>query len=257
MPLTKTGFNFDAYLFNTIGKTRLSNFGSGGVYSRTSGSNSFVTQSNSPRFSLITESGTSAAGHAKVGYYDPLVTDISTGASSIDFSKRFRLACLGQVVINSTNSAFRIVFSGTGNTTDAPMANANGLTANGIGVEFAVQSSKVQARLIGFNSSFLTPTSYTTLANGISDSSAKVTAFVLENVGNGSVNFYAPNCSTVHDLIIPPTPILTLSGCPNTNTGNRFFEFQSVNDSVAAPTSTGVNNTVARASFHSIMLSVG
>jgi hypothetical protein len=257
MPLTKTGFNFDAYLFNTIGKTRLSNFGAGGVFTRTSGSNSFVTQSNSPRFSLITESGTSAGGHAKVGYFDPLVTDISTGASSIDFSKRFRLACLGQVVINSTNSAFRIVFSGTGNTTDAPMANANGLTANGIGVEFAVQSSKVQARLIGFNSSFLTPTSYTTLANGISDSSAKVTAFVLENVGNGSVNFYAPNCSTVHDLIIPPTPILTLSGCPNTNTGNRFFEFQSVNDSVAAPTSTGVNNTVARASFHSIMLSVG
>ena len=257
MPLTKTGFNFDAYLFNTIGKTRLSNFGTGGVFTRTSGSNSFVTQSNSPRFSLITESGTSAGGHAKAGYFDPLVTDISTGASSIDFSKRFRLACLGQVVINSTNSAFRIVFSGTGNTTDAPMANANGLTANGIGVEFAVQSSKVQARLIGFNSSFLTPTSYTTLANGISDSSAKITAFVLENVGNGSVNFYAPNCSTVHDLIIPPTPILTLSGCPNTNTGNRFLEFQSVNDAVAAPTSTGVNNTVARAGFQSVMLSVG
>jgi hypothetical protein len=256
MALTKAGFSFDAYLFNTIGKTRLSNFGCGGVYSRTTGTSSSASQSNSPRFAVNTESGISAAGHGKVGYYDPIVTDISSGASSIDFSKRFRLACLGQVVINSTNSAFRIVFSGTGNTTDAPMANANGLTANGIGVEFAVQSSKVQARLIGFNTSFLTPTSYTTLANGISDSSAKITAFVLENVGDGSVNFYAPNCSTVHNLIIPTTPILTLLGCPTTNTGNRHLEFQSVNDSAVAPTSTGVNNTVARANFHSIMLSV-
>jgi hypothetical protein len=256
MPLTRSGFDFDAYLFNTIGKTRLSNFGSGGVYTRTSGSNTIVTQTNSARFALNTESGTSAGGHAKAGYFDPLVTDISSGSSSIDFSKRFRLACLGQIVINSTNSAFRIVFSGTGNSTDAPMANANGLTANGIGVEFAVQSSKVQARLIGFNTSFLTPTSYTTLANGFSDSSAKIMAFILENVGNGSVNLYAPNCSTVHNLIIPTTPILTLSGCPSTNTGNRFLEFQSVNDSAVAPTSTGVNNTVARANFHSIMLSV-
>jgi len=257
MPLTKTGFNFDAYLFNTIGKTRLSNFGYGGVYTRTSGTNSFVSQTNSPRFVIGAESGTTANGHGKIGYFDPIGTDISSGLSSIDFSKRFRLACLGQIVINSTNSACRIVFCGTGNTTDAPMANANGLTANGIGVEFAVQSSRVQARLIGFNSSFLTPTSYTTLANGISDSSVKFTAFVLENVGDGKVNFYAPNCSTAADLIIPPTPILTLSGCPNTNTGNRFFEFQSVNDAVAAPTSTGVNNTVARMQFHSIMLSVG
>ena len=256
MPLTRSSFNFDAYLFNTIGKTRLSNFGGGGTYTRTSGANSFVTQTNSARFSIVTESGTAAGGHGKAGYFDPIVTDISSGESSIDFSKRFRLACLGQIVINSTNSAFRIVFSGTGNTTDAPMANANGLTANGIGVEFAVQSSKVQARLIGFNSSFLTPTSYTTLANGISDSSAKITAFVLENVGDGNVNFYAPNCSTVHNLIIPANPILTLSGCPTTKTGNRFFEFQSVNDSTVVPTSTGVNNTVARSSFQSVMLSV-
>ena len=257
MPLTRTGFNFDSYLFNTIGKTRLSNFGYGGVYTRTSGTNSFVSQTNSPRFLIGAESGTTANGHGKVGYYDPIVTDISSGASSIDFSKRFRLACLGQIVINSTNSAVRIVFSGTGNTTDAPMANANGLTANGIGVEFAVQSSRVQARLIGFNSSFLTPTSYTTLANGISDSTTKHTAFILENVGDGNVNFYAPNCSTVGDLIIPPAPILTLSGCPTTNTGNRFFEFQSVNNSATAPTSTGVNNTVARIQLHSVMLSVG
>ena len=255
MPLTRSNFNFDDYLFNTIGKTRSSNFGSGGAYSRTATGGS-VTQSNSPRFALNTESGVSAGGQGKVGYYDPINTDISMGASSIDFSKRFRLACLGQIVINSTNSAFRIVFCGTGNTTDAPFANANGLTVNGIGVEFAVQSSRVQARLIGFNSSFLTPTSYTNLANGISDSSAKITAFVLENVGDGSVNFYAPNCSTVHNLIIPTTPILTLYGCPTTNTGNRFLEFQSVNDSAVAPTSTGVNGTVARANFHNIILSV-
>ena len=257
MPLTRTGFNFDSYLFNTIGKTRWSNFGYGGTYTRSSGSNPIASNTNSPRFQIYTESGTSANGHGKVGYYDPIVTDISSGASSIDFSKRFRLACLGQIVINSTNSAVRIVFSGTGNTTDAPMANANGLTANGIGVEFAVQSSRVQARLIGFNSSFLTPTSYTTLANGISDSTTKHTAFILENVGDGNVNFYAPNCSTVGDLIIPPAPILTLSGCPTTNTGNRFFEFQSVNNSSTAPTSTGVNNTVARMQLHSVMLSVG
>ena len=170
MPLTRAGFNFDSYLFNTIGKSRWSNFGYGGTYVRSSGSNPVASNTNSPRFLIYTESGTSANGHGKVGYYDPIVTDISSGASSIDFSKKFRLACLGQIVINSTNSAVRIVFSGTGNTTDAPMANANGLTANGIGVEFAVQSSRVQARLIGFNSSFLTPTSYTTLANGISDS---------------------------------------------------------------------------------------
>jgi hypothetical protein len=257
MPLAKTGFNFDGYLFNTIGKTRFSSFGFGGAYSRNNGTNSFVVQSNSPRFVIATESGSTANGNAKVGYFDPIVTDISSGSSSIDFSKRFRLACLGQIVINSTNSVCRIVFSGTGNSADAPMANANGLTANGIGVEFAVQSSRVQARLIGFNSSFLTPTSYTTFANGISDSSAKFTAFVLENVGDGNLNFYAPNCSTVPDLIIPPTPILTLSGCPNTNTGNRFFEFQSANDSVAAPTSTGTNNTAARIVLSSVMLSVG
>jgi hypothetical protein len=257
MPLTRAGFNFDSYLFNTIGKSRWSNFGYGGTYVRSSGSNPVASNTNSPRFLIYTESGTSANGHGKVGYYDPIVTDISSGASSIDFSKKFRLACLGQIVINSTNSAVRIVFSGTGNVTDAPMANANGLTANGIGVEFAVQSSMVQARLIGFNTSFLTPTSYTTLANGISDSTTKHTAFILENAGDGSVNFYAPNCSTVGDLIIPQNPILTLSGCPTTNTGNRFFEFQSVNNSAVAPTSTGVNNTVARMQLHSVMLSVG
>lgn len=257
MPLTRAGFNFDSYLFNTIGKTRWSNFGYGGTYTRTSGVNPIASNTNSPRFLIYTDSGISAGGHGKIGYYDPIVTDISSGASSIDFSKKFRLACLGQIVINSTNSAVRIVFSGTGNVTDAPMANANGLTANGIGVEFAVQSSMVQARLIGFNTSFLTPTSYTTLANGISDSTTKHTAFILENVGDGNVNFYAQNCSTVGDLIIPQNPILTLSGCPTTNTGNRFFEFQSVNNSAVAPTSTGVNNTVARMQLHSAMLSVG
>lgn len=255
MPITRSSFNFDDYLFNTIGKTRSSNFGSGGAYSRTVNGGS-VTQSNSPRFALNTESGVSAGGQGKVGYYDPIVTDISTGASSIDFSKKFKLACLGQIVINSTNSTFRIVFSGTGNAADAPFANANGLTANGIGVEFAVQSSRVQARLIGFNSSFLTPTAYTTLADGISDSTAKITAFVLENAGDGTVNFYAPNCSTVHNLIVPRSPILTLAGCPTTNTGNRFLEFQSVNHASVAPTSTGVNSTVARANFHNIMLTV-
>jgi hypothetical protein len=257
MPLTKAGFNFDAYLFNTIGKTRATNFGYGGTYTRTSGVNPIASNTNSPRFLIYTDSGTSAGGHGKIGYYDPIVTDISSGESSIDFSKKFRFSCLGQIVINSTNSAVRIVFSGTGNTTDAPMANSNGLTANGIGVEFALQSSIVQARLIGFNTSYLTPTSYTTLANGMSDSTTKHTAFVLENVGDGNVNFYAPNSSTVGDLIIPTTPILTLSGCPTTKTGNRFFEFQSVNNSTVAPTSTGVNNTVARMQLHNAMLSVG
>lgn len=257
MALFRSNFNFDAYLFNTIGKTRISNIGFGGSYTRNSGTGSVAQTSNSPRFQIYTESGTLGAGHGKVGYYDPMTTDISAGASTMDFSKRFRLACLGQIVINSTNSAVRIVFCGTGNTTDAPLANADGLTANGIGVEFSVQSSKVQARLIGYNTSFLTPTSYTTLANGISDSTTKHTAFILENVGNGSVNFYASNCSSLPDLIVPSTPLLTLTGCPTTNTGNRYLEFQSVNNSTTAPTSTGVNNTVARLQINSINLVCG
>jgi hypothetical protein len=232
----------DQQLFG-VGRTRTGRLGFGGNYTRTSGAGSTGSAAFSGgSFSLNLAAGTAAGGHGKSGWYDPLETFIQGGASTIDYSKRIRFSISGVMYMASTNSKIRIVFSGTGNATDAPFAEQNGLTVKGFGAEFALQSSVIQARLIGFNSAYLTPSSYTTLTNGFGESASdnRFFAVMIESDGAGNINLYAGNSSTVPNIVISPTPLLTLTGGPTTAaSSNRFGpEIQCVNHTTVTPTSS-------------------
>lgn len=227
----------------SVGRTRTGRVGFGGTYTRTSGTGPTAAASfGSGSYSINLAAGTAAASHGKFGWYDPLETFIQGGASTIDYSKRIRFAISGAMYMASTNSKIRIVFSGTGNATDAPFAEQNGLTVKGFGVEFALQSSIIQGRLIGFNSAYLTPTSYTTLTNGFGASASDNRFFscMIESDGSGNINLYAGNSSTVPNVVIDPTPLLTLTGGPvSATSSNRFGpEIQCVNHTTVAPTSS-------------------
>jgi len=242
MPLTKAIGVVDQQLLS-IGRTRTGRLGFGGSYTRTSGAGSTGAAGFSAgSYALNLGAGTAAGGHGKFGFYDPLETFIQGGASTIDYSKRIRFAISGAMYMASTNSKIRIVFSGTGNATDAPFADQNGLTVKGFGVEFALQSSLIQARMIGFNAAYLTPSAYTTLANGFGASASdnRFFAVMIESDGAGNLNLYAGNSSTVPNVVISPTPLLTLTGGPTTAaSSNRFGpEIQCVNHTTVTPTSS-------------------
>jgi hypothetical protein len=229
----------DQKLFN-IGRSIAGRPGFGGQYDLSSGDAYRYATNDYGSFNFNMNGGTAAATYAKVGYYDPLETDFFYGASTIDYSKRIRLAVQGAMYIGSTNSRIRVVFGGTGNSTAPPSAEANGLTVKGFGVEFFVVSGVVQARLIGFNSAYLTPSSYTTLTNGFATvaNSNRFFAFMMESDGTGNIRLYGAESSTVRNIIINPTPLLTLTGGPTNSTGSNRFgpEFQLVNHSTIAPT---------------------
>jgi hypothetical protein len=232
----------DQQLFG-VGRTRTGRLGIGGSYTRTSGAGSTGSAAfSSGSYALNLSAGTAAGGHGKFGWSDPLETFIQGGASTIDYSKRIRFSISGAMYMASTNSKIRIVFSGTGNATDAPFAEQNGLTVKGFGAEFALQSSVIQARLIGFNSAYLTPSSYTTLTNGFGESALdnRFFAVMIESDGAGNLNLYAGNSSTVPNVVISPTPLLTLTGGPTTAaSSNRFGpEIQCVNHTTVTPTSS-------------------
>jgi hypothetical protein len=144
--------------------------------------------------------------------------------------------------MTSTNSVIRIVFGGTGNSIDAPAAGANGLTIKGFGAEFALQSGLIQARLIGYNASYLTPTSYTTLNSGFGNSGSDNRFFgvVIESDGAGNIYLYGAESSINPNINIGQTPLLTLTGGPTNDTStNRFGpEIQCSNNAVTSPTST-------------------
>jgi hypothetical protein len=63
---------------------------------------------------------------------------------------------------------------------------------------------------------------------------------MIESDGTGNINLYAGNSSTVPNIVIDSTPLLTLTGGPtNATSSNRFGpEIQCVNDSVSAPSSS-------------------
>lgn len=232
----------DLALFN-VARARSGRVGFSGNYTRSSGTGPTATASFSGgSFSINLNAGSSSAGHGKVGFYDPVGTTLGGGASTIDYSKRIRFALHGMMYMASTNSKIRIVFSGTGNATDAPWANQNGLTVKGFGAEFALQSGIIQARLIGYNSSYLTPTSYTSMTNGFGRSASDDRFFsvMIESDGTGNIYLYAGEASTTPNIIIDSTPLLTLTGGPTTATSSNRFgpEIQCVNDQTNAPTAT-------------------
>ena len=141
----------------------------------------------------------------------------------------------------STNSVIRMVFGGTGSSTDAPLAGVDGLTIKGFGVEFALQSSVIQARLIGYNASYLTPTSYTTLTNGFGVTSADNRFFgvVIESDGAGNIYLYGADSQTNPAINIGQTPLLTLTGGPTNDTStNRFGPEIHCSNSSSTPSST-------------------
>lgn len=156
----------DSLLF-AVGRIRQFRVGHSGLYSLASGAAALASVGfTGGGFNINMNAGSSAAGNSKVGYFDPTVAQMTASLGKIDYSRRIRFSIGGMMNLNSTNSAIRIVFGGTGNATAAPAANADGLTIKGFGAEFALQSGVIQARLIGYNSSYLTPTAYTTLTNG-------------------------------------------------------------------------------------------
>lgn len=232
----------DGLLLN-VARARSGRVGFSGNYTRSSGTSPVAAGSFSGgSFTINLNAGTSSAGHGKIGWYDPVGTTLSAGSSTIDYSKRIRFALSGMMFMKSTNSKIRIVFGGTGNATDAPWADQNGLTVKGFGAEFALQSGVIQARLIGFNSAYLTPTSYTTLTNGFGNSTNDNTFFavMIESDGAGNIYLYGGEAQTNQTMIIGSSPLLTLTGGPTTSTSSNRFgpEIQCVNDSANAPSST-------------------
>lgn len=232
----------DLALFN-IARPRSGRVGFSGNYTRSSGTGPTAAASFSGgSFTINLNAGSSSAGHGKVGWYDPVGTTLSAGSSTIDYSKRIRFALHGMMHMKSTNSKIRIVMGGTGNATDAPWANQDGLTAKGFGAEFALQSGIIQARLIGFNSAYLTPTAYTSMTNGFGNSTSDNAFFavMIESDGTGNIYLYAGEASTTPNIVIGQAPLLTLAGGPTTSTSSNRFgpEIQCVNDQTNAPTST-------------------
>jgi len=241
MPLVKNPSNIDNFLFST-GRTRAFRVGHAGSYFKSTGVGATATGGNTLGFNLSINAGSAAAGTAKVGYFDPTAALITASAGKIDYAKRIRFSIGGMMYMGSTNSVIRIVFGGTGNSTDAPAAGANGLTIKGFGAEFALQSGVIQARLIGFNASYLTPTSYTTLTNGFGlvASDNRFFGVVIESDGAGNIYLYGADSSINPNINIGQSPLLTLTGGPTNDTStNRFGpEIQCSNNASVAPTAS-------------------
>ena len=157
MPLVKNPSNIDNFLFST-GRTRVFRAGHSGLYTKTTGAGGSGSVGNTGGFNITINAGTAASGTSKIGYFDPTVAQMTASLGKIDYSRRIRFSIGGMMGMASTNSVIRIVFGGTGNATDAPLAGVDGLTAKGFGAEFALQSGVIQSRLIGYNASYLTPT---------------------------------------------------------------------------------------------------
>jgi hypothetical protein len=196
---------------------------------------------NTGGFNMNLNAGSAANGTSKIGYFDPTAALMTASAGKIDYSKRIRFSIGGMMYLGSTNSVIRIVFGGTGNATDAPLAGVNGLTIKGFGVEFALQSSVIQARLIGYNASYLTPTSYTTLTNGFGTTTSDNRFFgvVIESDGAGNINLYGAESSLNPNINIGQVPLLTLAGGPTNDTStNRFGPEIQCSNSSSTPSAT-------------------
>jgi hypothetical protein len=240
MPLTKNPSNIDSVLFST-GRLRTGRVGHAGVYTKITGTGGAAAVANTAGLFMTINAGSSASGTSKVGYLDPTSALMTASAGIIDYSKRIRFSIGGMMYMASTNSVMRIVFGGTGSAVDAPLAGVNGLTAKGFGVEFALQSSVIQARLIGFNASYLTPTSYTTLTNGfgLSASDNRFFGVVIESDGGGNINLYGADSSTNPNINIGQTPLLTLTGGPtNSTSSNRNGPEVHCSNSSSSPTAS-------------------
>ena len=240
MPLVKNPSNIDSFLFST-GRTRAFRVGHAGSYFKSAGTGATATGGNTLGFNLSINAGSAAGGTAKVGYFDPTQALMTAGLGKIDYAKRIRFSIGGMMYMASTNSVIRIVFGGTGNSTDAPAAGANGLTIKGFGAEFALQSGVIQARLIGYNASYLTPTAYTTLTNGFGLASGDTRFFglVLESDGSGNINLYGADSTTYPNINIGRNPLLTLTGGPTNDTStNRFGPEIQCSNSSSLPTNS-------------------
>lgn len=215
--------------------------GLAGSYTKTIGTGGVASIGSTGGFNINLNAGSAANGTSKIGYFDPTAAFMTASANKIDYSKRIRFSIGGMMYMASTNSVIRMVFGGTGNATDAPLAGVNGLTIKGFGVEFALQSSVIQARLIGFNSAYLTPTSYTTLTNGFGLAAADNRFFgvVIESDGAGNINLYGADSSLNPNINIGQTPLLTLTGGPTNDTStNRFGPEIQCSNSSSTPSST-------------------
>jgi len=240
MPLVKNPSNIDNFLFST-GRTRAFRVGHSGSYTKSTGAGGSGALGNTGGFNITINAGTAASGTSKIGYFDPTAALMTASAGKIDYSKRIRFSIGGMMYLASTNSVIRIVFGGTGNATDAPLAGVNGLTIKGFGAEFALQSGVIQARLIGFNSSYLTPTSYTTLTNGfgLASSDNRFFGVVIESDGAGNIYLYGADSQTNPAINIGQTPLLTLTGGPTNDTStNRFGPEIQCSNSSSLPTSS-------------------
>jgi len=240
MPLTKSPSNIDNFLFAS-GRMKMYRAGLAGSYTKTTGAAGVATLANTGGFHMNLNAGSAANGTSKIGYFDPTAALITASAGKIDYSKRIRFSMGGMMYLASTNSVIRMVFGGTGNATDAPLAGVNGLTIKGFGVEFAIQSSVIQARLIGYNASYLTPTSYTTLTNGFGlvASDNRFFGVVIESDGAGNINLYGADSSINPNINIGQVPLLTLAGGPTNDTStNRFGPEIQVSNSSSLPTSS-------------------
>jgi len=240
MPLVKNPSNIDSFLFAS-GRMKMYRVGLAGSYSKITGTGGVASIGNSAGFNINVNAGSSASGTSKVGYFDPTAALMTASAGKIDYSKRIRFSIGGMMYLASTNSVIRMVFGGTGNSTDAPLAGVNGLTIKGFGVEFALQSSVIQARLIGFNASYLTPTSYTTLTNGfgLAASDNRFFGVVIESDGAGNIYLYGADSSINPNINIGQAPLLTLTGGPTNDTStNRFGPEIHCSNSSSSPTAS-------------------
>ena len=240
MALVKNPSNIDSFLFST-GRLRTGRVGPAGVYTKTTGAGGQAAVANTAGLLMIINAGTAASGTSKVGYFDPTVSQMTASLGKIDYSRRIRFSIGGQMGMASTNSVIRIVFGGTGNATDAPLAGVDGLTAKGFGAEFALQSGVIQSRLIGFNASYLTPTSYTTLTNGfgLAASDTRFFGVVIESDGAGNIYLYGADSQTSPAINIGRTPLLTLTGGPTNDTStNRFGPEVHCSNSSSLPTAS-------------------
>jgi hypothetical protein len=240
MPLVKNPSNIDSVLFST-GRLRTGRVGHSGVYTKTTGTAGSAAVGNTAGLFMTINAGSAANGTSKAGYFDPTVAQMTAGLGLIDYSKRIRFSIGGMMGMASTNSVIRIVFGGTGNATDAPLAGVDGLTAKGFGAEFALQSGVIQARLIGFNASYLTPTSYTSLTNGfgLAASDTRFFGVVIESDGAGNIYLYGADSQTNPAINIGQTPLLTLTGGPtNSTSSNRFGPEVHCSNSSSLPTAS-------------------
>jgi hypothetical protein len=240
MPLTKNPSNIDSLIFAS-GRMKMYRVGIAGSYTKVTGTAGIATLANTGGFHMNLNAGSSASGTSKIGYFDPTAALMTASAGKIDYSKRIRFSMGGMMYLNSTNSVIRMVFGGTGNATDAPLAGVDGLTIKGFGAEFALQSGVIQARLIGYNASYLTPTSYTTLTNGfgLAASDNRFFGVVIESDGAGNINLYGADSSINPNINIGQVPLLTLTGGPTNDTStNRFGPEIHCSNSSSLPTSS-------------------